>query len=569
MIRPSTDAAAPLLGFVVAAGALYLAQPLLMPLALAGLLAFWLVPVVTRVERWGAGRVLAILAVCVGLVAAVSGLVWVVGREAAQLAGDVPAMRRNLVTKAHSLRGPLGSVVRASTVLEELESELEVPTGPQASAPKVEVVERPKTTEMVTALVGPLLVPLGTGAAVVVLTIFMLLGREDLRDRAVRLAGADDLTLTTRAIDDASLRLSRFLGAQSLLCAAHGSMVAVGLALIGVPGALLWGVLGGLLRFIPYLGPWIAAALPIALSLAAFPGWWPAVQTIGFFVLLELVSNNVLEPWLHGTRTGLSPFAVVLSAFFWTWLWGLPGLFLATPLTVCLVVAGRYVESLNALHVLFSDEAALDPEVRFYQRLLALDADEATSLLRAATAAESFAQATDALVLPAIRRLERDLARHALTRERAQRIRELLTDAFEELAVAPEAGATRGRVRIVSGREEIEALAAAWAAQLLVERGFEVALVARGRARELAGPLAGAAREVLCVSGVGPSAVLQARRQARELARRTSSPVVLATWSDRGAGDDDGRIRRVASGCELVAAVEEACPAPLAVVAQS
>jgi hypothetical protein len=389
-----------------------------------------------------------------------------------------------------------------------------------------------------------------------------------LRDRALRLAGADDVTLATHAIDDASQRLSRFLGAQSLLCATHGTMVAAGLALVGVPGALLWGVLGGLLRFIPYVGPWIAAVLPISLSLAAFPGWWPAVETILLFLALELVSNNVLEPWLHGTRTGLSPFAVVLSAFFWTWLWGLPGLFLATPLTVCLVVAGRYVEGLNFLHVLFSDEAALEPDVRFYQRVLALDADEATALLRTATRADGFAEASQALVLPAIRRLERDVDRHAVTRERTRRIREMLADVFEDVATPPEDGATRGRVRIVAGREEIEALAADWAGRVLVERGFDVARVSRAWARE---PVAGATREVVCVSGVSPSAVLQARRLARQIARSTSAAVVLATWSERAVAPDteDARVQRVSSAAELIAAVEAACPAPLAVVAES
>jgi hypothetical protein len=421
--------------------------------------------------------------------------------------------------------------------------------------------------ETIRGLVGPLLVPLGTAAAVVVLTIFLLLAREDLRDRALRLAGADDLTRTTHAIDDAAQRLSRFLGAQSLLCAAHGAMVAAGLAAIGIPGALLWGALGGLLRFIPYVGPWIAAALPIALSLAAFPGWWPAVETILLFLVLELVSNNVLEPWLHGTRTGLSPFAIVLSAFFWTWLWGLPGLFLATPLTVCLVVAGRYVEGLHFLHVLFSDEAALEPDVRFYQRVLALDADEATALLRVASSADGFAAASQALVLPAIRRLERDVDRHALTRERARRIHEMLADGFEDVVPAP-AEPARGRVRIVAGREEIEALAADWAARLLVERGFEVVRVSRAWAREPA-TTAGAPRETLCVSGVSPSAVLQARRLARQLARATHAPVILAAWSERAPASDadDTGVRRVGSAAELIEAVEAAAPAPLAVVA--
>ena len=201
----------------------------------------------------------------------------------------------------------------------------------------------------------------------------MLLEREELRDRMLWLIGAQDLTLTTHAVDDAMQRVSRYLGMQSLICGIHGLAVGIGLAVIGVPGAVLWGALSAVLRFLPYFGPWLAAAGPIALALAAFPGWSAPLLTVALFVILELVSNNVLEPWLYGASAGLSPFGVVFSAVFWAWLWGIPGLLIATPLTVCLVVAGRYVRGLEYFTVLLGDRPALLPDVRLYQRLLALD----------------------------------------------------------------------------------------------------------------------------------------------------------------------------------------------------
>ncbi|RIL07443.1 MAG: AI-2E family transporter, partial [Proteobacteria bacterium] len=508
MPRPLRASAAPLVTFIVVTAALYFAQPILMPIALAMLLAFWTAPLVTRVECLGVGRIAAIIAVCLGLLGVVGGLGWIVVREAAQLSEDVPAMRRNLVDKAHSLRGPIGTVVRASAVLEELEQELDVPDGPRPErTEKVEVVQRTNVLATLRSFAAPLLVPLGTAAAVLVLMIFLLVAREELRDRVVRLAGENELTITTQALDDAGRRLSRFLGAQSLLCTAHGAMVALGLFAIGLEGALLWGVLAGLLRFIPYVGPWISALLPIGLSLAAFPGWSPALATIGLFVVVELISNNVLEPWLHGTRTGLSPFAVVLSAFFWTWLWGLPGLFLATPLTVCLVVAGRYVESLSFVRVLFGDEQALDPAARFYQRVLSLDANESAQLLRQATEGQSLEAVSESIVLPAVRWLERDLERAAVTRERARRIRDLMAALFDDLAPEPGDEASGPSVLVIAGREEPEWITAAWLAVLLAARGFRVR---RGSRAAVAGPLV--AGELICVSALGAAAALHARR---------------------------------------------------------
>src|SRR5690606_12816327 len=247
---------------------------------------------------------------------------------------------------------------------------------------KVEVIEAPPSAmEVLRGMLGPVVKPIGTGAVVVVFVIFMLLQREDLRDRLIALVGVQDLHTTTRAMDDAAARVSRFLLMQLLINGMQGVAVAVGLWLIGVPNAMLWGALTTVLRFIPYLGPWLAAMMPIALSCAVFEGWSEPLMTVGLFVVLELVSNNFLEPWLYGTRTGVSQLALLVAAVFWTWMWGAAGLFLSTPMTVCLVVMGKYIPQLQFLSIMLSDEPVLKAPQRFYQRLLARDPEEAETLL--------------------------------------------------------------------------------------------------------------------------------------------------------------------------------------------
>ena len=227
---------------------------------------------------------------------------------------------------------------------------------------------------------GPLVAPIATAGLVVVFVIFMLLQREDLRDRIIRLVGASDVARATEAMDDAAKRISRYLLMQLVINVLYGIPVGIGLYFIGVPNPILWGLLATVLRFIPYLGPVIAALFPIALSFAVAPGWTLPLLTIALFVTLELFSNNVLEPWLYGSSTGLSPVAVLVAAVFWTTLWGPVGLLLSTPLTVCLVVLGRHVPQLGFFDVLLGDEPALPPELKFYQRLLARDPEEATEL---------------------------------------------------------------------------------------------------------------------------------------------------------------------------------------------
>ena len=258
----------------------------------------------------------------------------------------------------------------------------------------------PNALGVIRGLFGPLIGPLGTAGIVVVFVIFMLLQREDLRDRLVRLLGAREMHTTVRAIEDAASRVSRFLLMQTIINTIQGVLVATGLYFLGVPDALLWGALTIVLRFIPYLGPLLAAVGPIALSVAFFDNWTYPLLVVALIVALELISNNVLEPWLYGSSVGVSSFALIVAAVFWTWLWGTAGLFLAIPLTVCLVIMGKYIPQLEFLSVLLSDQPGLKPEERFYQRLLSNNAEDAEDLLEEELEQKSLLEVCDTIVLP-------------------------------------------------------------------------------------------------------------------------------------------------------------------------
>jgi hypothetical protein len=365
----------------------------------------------------------------------------------------------------------------------------------------------------------------------------MLLEREELRDRLIWLTGGRDLSLTTHAVEDAEGRVARYLGTQSLLCVLHGISVTVGLLLIGVPGAVVWGTLSALLRFLPYLGPWIAAALPSLLSLAAFPDWQPVAWTVGLFVALELVSNNVLEPWLYGASVGLSPFGVILSAFYWTWLWGIPGLLLATPLTVCLVVAGRYVRTLEHFSVLLGNQPALAVEVRLYQRLLALDLAEANAVLRAGAQAGSLEEVSDRLVLPVFRRLAQDDERDLVLAERSPEVLKHLEEVLEELLERREgetaAEFTGVSVVLAPAHSQSDAAVGQWLARLLELRGAKTSLASpHSLVSEIVERVAAESPDLVCISALTPSAIPHARLLCTRLSSLDPRPeIVVGLWA--------------------------------------
>jgi predicted PurR-regulated permease PerM len=372
---------------------LYFGREVLLPIALAVLMSFVLAPLVRLLQRLYVPRLLAVIVVVLiafGVVFSIGGLMVA---QVNQLASDLPRYQSTLSEKVQALKGVTsggGTLEQASEVLKSLRNELERPRseGPVVRSTTTSTsVEKPIPVEVrqpdpgalqtLGALITPLIHPLATTGIVVIFVIFILLQQQDLRNRMIRLAGAHDLQRTTAAIDDAGQRLSRLFLTQLALNAGFGLVIGLGLWLIGVPSAPLWGILAMTLRFVPYIGAIISAIFPLLVAAAVGPGWSMVLWTAALFLIVEPIVGHVIEPMVYGQSSGLSPVAVVASATFWTWLWGPIGLVLATPLTVCLVVLGRHVEQLKFLEIMLGDRPALSPTEVTYQRMLAGDPMEA------------------------------------------------------------------------------------------------------------------------------------------------------------------------------------------------
>src|ERR1700719_245065 len=382
---------------VIIIAVLYLGREIFVPISLAILLSFVLAPLVGILQRIHVPRGLAVVGVVIFAFALIFAMGGLLASQLTQLAGDLPRYQSTITEKIQSFRDTKagrGTLERASDMLKDLGKELDKPKdaasarasssivgpkdpGSQAPVP-VEVRQPdPGALESLRTLISPLVHPLATTGIIIIFVIFILLQREDLRNRLIRLAGSYDLQRTTAALDDAAGRLSRLFLTQLLVNGAFGAVIGTGLWLIGVPSALLSGLLETVRRLLPYIGAVIAAAFPLALAVAVDPGWSMLLWTLALFLVVEPVVGHVIEPMVYGHSTGLSPVAVVASATFWTALWGHIGLVLATPLTVCLVVLGRHVERLEFLDVMFGDRPALSPPEIFYQRMLAGDPTEA------------------------------------------------------------------------------------------------------------------------------------------------------------------------------------------------
>ena len=430
-------------GFTIAALIilfLYLAGPIVQPLAIAALLSFILAPVMRVLRKWGLPKVVSAL-VCLTLTLSVLGLLGTtLVLQGRQLAEDLPAYESNLRTKIKSLSGmPLASGIleRASGTLRDLQGELARTESAATETVKpipVEIREpSPGGLAALANLVRPLLTPLATSALVILFLLFILLQREDIRDRLLRLAGTADLQRSTAALDDAATRLGRFFLMQTLLNSGFGIVIALALTGIGVPNAVLWGILAGLMRFVPFIGSLIAAFFPIAVAAGADPGWTMALLTAALFIVAEPVAGQIVEPLVYGQRTGLSPVAVVLSTLFWTLLWGPIGLLLATPLTVCLVVLGKHIDGLNFIAILLGDEPPLLPEERFYQRLLAGDATDAAEQAEEDLKTQSLSAFYDATPMKSLVLAQADAAAGKLSVEKQLAIRKTMDEIVEDL----------------------------------------------------------------------------------------------------------------------------------------
>jgi len=418
---------------VTTVAALYFGREVFLPIAVALLLTFAIAPVVSWLKRAGVPRIAAVIASVAGAFAALSLFSFVVATQVSDLAQNIPIYQINILTKVRALKeNSLGGgiVSRLSGVIERVGQEIDrqEPQLPSAAeAPKrdpipVEVVSHEKPLEVLQNLIGPLISPLASAGLVIIVVIFMLMEREDLRDRFIRLVGYGDLHRTTQALQDAGKRVGQYLLMQLVVNTIYAVPITIGLWVLGIPNALLWGLLALALRFVPYIGPIVGALLPLFLALAVAPGWSLLLWTAALFVVVELITGNVIEPWLYGSHTGLSPLAIIVAAIFWTWLWGPIGLVLSTPLTVCLVVLGRHVPQFEFLDVLFGNEPVLEPHARMYQRLLAGDPDEATDHAEEMLEEKYLFQFYDQVAIPALLLGEQDRGRGVMDDEQRRQV---------------------------------------------------------------------------------------------------------------------------------------------------
>jgi predicted PurR-regulated permease PerM len=571
-----------LIAFVLAIAALFFGRELFIPLALALVFSFLLTPLVSLLERIRLGRVPSVLAVLLLSFTLAGAVTWGVASQLVQIMVELPDYKANLDAKIQSLRRPnSGNLSKATTTVQELNKELAAVPGQISSAKQdkeqrtthpvrpvpVQVAEPPSNfVQDLRVLLGPLAGPIETAAIVIIFTLFMLVKREDLRNRAIRLAGRGRLNVMTQALDDAGRRLSRYLVLQCLVNASYGTVFGLALYYIGIPHALLWGVFAGLLRFVPYVGSLIAAALPVALALAVFPGWHHAGLAFAAFAVLELTVGNFVEPLLYGAHTGISSLAILVAAVFWATIWGPVGLILSTPLTVCLIVLGRHVPQLSFLEVLLGDEPVLLPEQCFYQRLLAMDQEEARAIAEAYLKENSLESLYESIILPAVKLAEHD--HHADDLEDVsirfmfRSVKELIEDLRDEYGgeLAPhtaEDGPYRKRSHVdgtlqgsniacIPASSGADELVAAMLAQLLRQAGFRAREFRAGLPEVMLAEVSQRDYGIACVSSISPFAVSEGRSVCRRL--RAISPglrIVMGLWSF----DSDTARQRLGSSC--------------------
>lgn len=467
---------------------LMVADAIFVPLAIAMLITFALSPIVTLLRRHGMGLLPSVLVVVSLAFVVITAFALIVGSQLGLLAQNLPTFQANILAKVESLKETGGGnsiIARLSDMISAINARIGAALPPTGDAPlPVEVVQSTNVLDFLRSLVIPLISPAATTGLVIVLVVFMLLERENLRDRFIRLVGSNDLHRTTLVLQEAGSRVATYLLIQLLVNVVYAVPIGVGLYLIGVPNAPLWGLLTLVLRFIPFIGSALAAAFPLFLAFAVAPGWSAVLWTIALFAVVELITSNVIEPWLYGSRTGLSPLAVIVAAICWTFLWGPLGLVLSTPLTVCLVVLGRHIPQFGIFDILLGDEPRLAPHAKLYQRLLVGDEMEA------AFGAEEALETMDVLdyyqdiLIPALLLAQEDRDRGVLNGPQEDRLAAVALAMVEDMALEVEDGPTEGaasapmatglRIGVVGGRAAVDDVAARMLAHVLQIQGATV-----------------------------------------------------------------------------------------------
>jgi predicted PurR-regulated permease PerM len=553
--------------------ALYFARIVLLPLAIALALNFLLSPAVSQFERLRIRRIPAVILVVLMSFALAGGVGWIVTRQVITVIDDLPNYRLNIQEKLSSIHAPTtGPLGRAYKSIHELGADISNATNPKPPQPPpprtrrerelqrlqqanqpvpVRVVpQQPTTGQYLDIYARPLIEPIGILIMVLVFTFYMLVKHENLRNRLLLLAGRGRITIMTQAMNEAAGRVSRYLVLNVVLNAAYGVIFGVSLYLLGVPNATLWGCIMGILRMIPYAGTLAAGLSTIAFTLAVFPGWLHALWVLLLFTGLEFSVANFIEPHIYGRGTGVSAFALIVMAVVWTLLWGWPGLIVSTPLTVCLIVMGRYIPQLSFLNILLGEEAELSPEAHFYERLLAMDQPEAHQIATGFLEKHTLLELYDRVVLPALVLSEQDRHKGALDGVHGawlyQSVAEMIAELTDyECAAAegpeePESTAPRPRpVICIPAEDEVDELAATMLAQLLDQCGYGTMLLSTNSLTpEILSRLAEDSETILCVSAVPPFAFAQARKLAQSLRDSLPrNPILIGLWG--GDGDKE------------------------------
>ena len=618
---PSTPSYQTLTGLgvgVTVIAALYFGKDILLPITVAVLLSFVLSPLVGILRRLRIPRVVAVV-FSVGLALAIIGGVGaLLGSQIVEVAGDLPLYQTTIEQKVDVLRNAtLGRIAEVASRFRgtlgqagQISPPPASPAGEQAARPEqtpvpVEVRRPPPDpVALATRILTPVLHPLAAAAIIFIVAIFILLQQDDLRDRVIRLFGSRDLHRTTLAMDDAARRLSRFFLIQLGINATFGVIIAAGLYFIGLPSPLLWGIIAALMRFVPYIGSYVAAAVPILLAAAVDPSWSLTLWVAALFLLTEPIIGQLVEPMLYGRSTGLSPISVVISAIFWGWLWGPVGLILSTPLTLCLVVLGRHVKQLEFLNVLFGDRPALTKVENFYQRVLAGDPDEVQEHAEELLKEMSLSSYYDEVALKGLELAARDLARGVLTRPQVERIKEAVTTLVTELAdyddvdpgTAPPAKASPDRssaedlpkhpapdgampeslklpakwrekpIQCVAGRGPLDDATAAILAQLLEKHGLGAEIVAHEAvSRNAIGEFRREGVPMVCVCYLDMSGHTSPMRfLLKRLRQRVGDArLLVALWPSDHPVMSDQKVRAALSADEYVTSLRDAVNACL------
>lgn len=575
MIRPnrpsgssSTQTAAIVIAVVTV---LYLAREILIPLAFAITLTLILTPAVSWLRKLRLGRAPSVFLAMVISVASAGAISWVIFDQLLAVLNELPRYQQNIHNKIEAIRTPSnGALGRAAESVKELGKELTTQPVPPAARPSrsqrgavhdtqgqnvsplpVQIVTGPANEfQYYRDLTRPFLAPLAELGIILIFTVFLLIEQSDLRNRLLRLAGLNQLNVVTQALDDATHRVSKYLALQLLVNTCFGTLCGVGLYLIGVPYAALWGALAAIVRIVPYVGALVAGLLPLILALAVFDGWMPPVLVFLLFATLELITGNFVEPWLYGVHTGISALALLLTTVFWAVLWGPAGLILSTPLTVCVVVLGRYVPQLSFLHILLGDEPVLAAEAQVYQRLLAMDDQEARAVVDHYLVDHSLSQLYDSVFVPALTLAEQDRHKGALDASREEflflSVKEMLAE-FSTEYVKPEEDSLRdrtGRILCLPANDEADEITAAMLGQLLEQAGSAaISFSLDASLLNTVGLVNPDENDVFCISSLPPFAFARARILSRELrSRYPRTKIVVGVWGF--AGDKERALQR-------------------------